>query len=219
MILAPPPPPVALSASPPRIALAARETRALWVTNPGRAPAVVAIVPAGYALAPRGRPQVEPRRPQWLRVAPSRLVLAPRSSGTVTVSARASRAVGPGDHAALVVLRIRPRTGEIGVRMQIGVVVTMRVPGPVRRAVQVQGVEVRRRLLELTVTNRGNVTEWLSPRRLRVAIVQGGRVVARLRSPVREVLPHTRGVLVLACPVRGRFRVVVTLDGARRTFQ
>jgi hypothetical protein len=217
MIFAPPPPPVALSASPPRIALAARETRALWVTNPGRAPAVVAIAPAGYALALRGRPQVEPqRRPQWLRITPTRLVLAPRSSGTVTVSTRSVRGVGPGDHAALVVLRIQPQTRDIGVRMQIGVVVVMRVPGKVKHRLQLQGVKVRHGILELKVANRGNVAERLTPRRLRITVVQGGRVVARLRARDRELLPSSRGVIALQCRARGHLRVRVTIDQANR---
>jgi hypothetical protein len=215
MILAPPPPPpVALSASPPRIALAPRETRALWVTNPGRAPAVVAVVPAGYAVALRGRPKVEPqRRPTWLRLNPSRLTLAPRTSATVTVSARPPRGLGPGDHAALVVLRMQPRAGDIAVRMQIGIVVVMRVPGKVRHRVHVQDLRVRRGVLELTVANRGNVSERLSPRRLRVTIVRGGRVVARPRPPARELLPSSRGVITMRYRVRGRCKVIVVLDG------
>ena len=220
MIPAPPPSPVALSASPPRIALAARETRALWVTNPGRAAAVVAVVPAGYGLALRGRPQVEPqRRPTWLRLTPSRLTLAPRSSGAVTVTTRPGRDLGPGDHAALVVLRMQRRAGEIGVRMQIGVVVVLRVPGVVKHRLLVQELKVRRSVLELTVANSGNVGERLTPRRVRITLLRGGRVIERPRALIRELLPHTRGVVTIPYRARGAFRVVVAMGGARRTFE
>ena len=220
MIPAPPPSPVALSASPPRIALAARESRVLWVTNPGRAPAVVAVVPAGYALALRGRPQVEPqRRPTWLRLTPRRLTLAPRSSGAVTVSTRAERGLGPGDHAALVVLRMQRRAGEIGVRMQIGIVVVLRVPGVVTHRLLVQRLKVRRGVLELTVENGGNVSERLTQRRVRITLLRGGRVLARPRALARELLPHTRGVVTIPYRAHRPFRVVVAIGAARRSFE
>ena len=71
-------PPIALSASPARVAIAPRQAQEIHVTNAGRAPAVVVVVGAGYALAPRGRPRVVARKhPGWLRFRPERLLLAP----------------------------------------------------------------------------------------------------------------------------------------------
>src|SRR5207247_9278434 len=64
-------PPVALSASPARVMLAAHETQTIRVTNAGKSVAFVDIVPAGFALGIRGRPRVVPQRgARWLRVRP-----------------------------------------------------------------------------------------------------------------------------------------------------
>lgn len=60
------------------------------------------------------------------------------------------------------------------------------------------------RLLELLLVNRGNVTERLGGDRLRLVLVSGGRVFARLRTRGRELLPRSAGIVEFA--YRGRVR-------------
>jgi hypothetical protein len=60
---------------------------------------------------------------------------------------------------------------------------------------EVRSLRVRRGravdLLELSVVNRGNVTEQLARERVRVALRRRGRVIARLRAGPREVFPRS----------------------------
>lgn len=223
-------PPVALSASPARLTLAAQEAQTIRVTNAGRSIAFVDVVPAGFALGLRGRPRIVPRsRAQWLRVRPRRLALGPGRSGWLTVSSGAGPLGGPGDHAALVLLRSATgaRAG-VAVRMQIGIVVVVRVPGVIVRRLRLDGARVRRGVLELAFRNSGNVSEHLGPNRVRVALVRRGRVVARLRAAPRDLLPKTKGIasVIYRGPIRGGVDVAVEVSSPggsarilRRTFR
>jgi hypothetical protein len=219
MIVAPPP--VALSASPPRVVLAGASSEAIHVTNAGRSVAFVTVAPAGFALDLRGRPRVvQVRGRPLLEVRPRRLELPPRQTAVLTVSAASLRTTPPGDHAALVLLTTRPLAGNgIAVRMRLGVVVIVRVPGVLVHRVDVRAVRVRRRgVLYLSVANRGNASERIAPGRLRVTLVRRGRVLARLRTVPRELLPGTRGVVELRYPgrIRGRVAARVELTLGRR---
>jgi len=223
-------PPVALSASPARVLLAAHEVRTIRVTNAGRSVALVDVVPAGFALGLRGRPRIVPRsRAYWLRVRPRRVALGPGGTATLTVSSGAAPPGGPGDHAALVLLRTAAggRAG-VAVRMQIGIVVVVRVPGAVVHRLRVEGVRVRRSVLELAFRNDGNVGEHLGPSRVRVTLRRGGRIVARLRAAPRDLLPKTKGIAsaVYSGRLRGVFDVAVEVSAPggsvrvlRRTFR
>jgi hypothetical protein len=199
-------PPVQLSASPAHVTLAAHEERTIRVTNAGRSVAFVDVVPAGFALGLRGRPRIVPRsRAQWLRVRPRRLALAPGRAASLTVSSRAAPPGRPGDHTALVLLRTGTGgRGGVAVRMQIGIVVVVRVPGAVVHRLRVQGARARRGVLELAFRNDGNVGEHLGPSRVRVALLRRGRVVARLRIAPRDLLPNSTGIASVV--YRGRFR-------------
>jgi hypothetical protein len=219
MIVAPPP--VALSASPPRVVLAGASSEAIHVTNAGRSVAFVTVAPAGFALDLRGRPRVvQVRGRPLLEVRPRRLELRPRQTAVLNVSAASSRTTTPGDHAALVLLTTRPLAGNgIAVRMRVGVVVIVRVPGVLVHGVGVRGLHVRRRgVLDLSLANRGNASERIAPGRLRVTLVRRGRVLARLRPVPRELLPGTRGVAELRYParIRGRVEARVELTLGRR---
>jgi hypothetical protein len=219
MIVAPPP--VALSASPPRVVLAGASSEAIQVTNAGRRIAVVTVAPAGFALDLRGRPRVVQVRGRPLfEVRPRRLELPPRQTAVLTVSAASLRTTPPGDHAALVLLTTRPLAGNgIAVRMRLGVVVIVRVPGVLVHRVEVRAVRVRRRgVLYLSVANRGNASERIAPGRLRVTLVRRGLVLARLLAVPRELLPGTRGVVELRYPgrIRGRVAARVELTLGRR---
>lgn len=216
------PPPVALTASPVRIALsgAARET--IRVANPGRLPAVVDAAPAGFALDLRGRPRVVVRRDTSVRVTvrPNRVTLPPGGDALLVVSSSVAPRARAGDHEALVLLTTRPRDRNgVAVRMQLGVVVTVRVAGTLVHRLELLALRVdrrgRRSLLDLTLRNRGNVAEEVGPASLRLELRRAGRVLATLRPVRRRLLPGARGVAEFRRPDRlsGRVTAVVTLSG------
>jgi hypothetical protein len=206
-------PPVALAASPVRVRLLGKSTRTVRITNWGASEVVADVGTAGFALGLRGRPHVvrrdsgPGRAASWIAVRPRRLALAPGRTMTLTVSSSLPLGAEPGDHPALVLVATRPRErGGVAVRMRIGIVVVVRVPGAIVHRLAVRGLRVRRsgdrRTLELSVANRGNVTERIGPGRLRVALMQQGRAVAWPRPARRELLPHSRAIEQI--PYRGR---------------
>ena len=210
-------PPLGLTATPARVALAGSVETAVRVMNPGSTSIVVDVARAGFALDLRGRPRVVARTggraaASWLTVRPGRFVLRPRASRSVTIASRLPRRVEPGDHDALVLLTTRPRySGGVAVRMRIGIVVVVRAPGPVFRRLAVGPLRVRRaagaRVLELFVVNRGNVTETLERGRVRM-VLRGRSGTVRLRPEPRDLRPRTGGLVQAA--YRGRLRGWVT---------
>jgi hypothetical protein len=99
----------------------------------------------------------------------------------------------------------------------MGVVVVVRAPGAIVRRLEVRGLRVLRRglvrTLELSVVNRGNVTESFTRSRLLLSLERGARRLALLRGDPRELRPRTHGVLQfryrgpLAGPVVARIDV------------
>jgi hypothetical protein len=210
-------PPLALTATPAHISLVGSGRASLRVTNPGRSPVVVDVGRAGFSLDLRGRPRVVPRggvraAVSWLAVRPARFPLAAGASRSLTVSSRVPERAEPGDHDALVLLTTRPRrrTGVV-VRMRIGVVVVVRAPGRVVRRLALSGLRVRpargARILELGVSNRGNVTETLERGRLWISL-QRGAAHTRLRADGRDLRPRTSGIVQVV--YRGRLKGWVT---------
>jgi hypothetical protein len=112
-----------------------------------------------------------------------------------------------------VLLITRPvRTQALSVRMRLGLLVVVRVPGRIVRRLDVVRVRFRRRL-DVLVANRGNVTETIAARCFTVTVRRARRVVARLHPHARTILPHASGLL--AFPLRrvhGRVRVGVALS-------
>jgi hypothetical protein len=217
-------PPLALSATPTRVVLTAGAWTAVRVTNAGRASVVVDAATSGFALDPSGRSRVSGRDEagHWLVLAPRRLALGAGRSATVTVSAEVPRRARPGEHAALILFRTRPRAGApVPIVMQVGVVVTVRVPGRVVRRLDVRGLRLvrhgRRRTFLLTIWNRGNVSEVLPLRRVRVVLRRGGRLFATLLPSRRQILPHAVAVLALryAGGVRGWVQAAVAIRHPR----
>jgi len=213
-------PPVALAASPVRVRLIGKSTQTVRITNWGASRVVADVGTAGFALGLHGRPRVVRRgsgsslAASWIAVRPRRLTLAPGRTGTLTVSSIVPRGANPGDHPALVLVATRPSEREgVAVRMRIGIVVDVRVPGTIVHRLALRGLRVRRSshvpMLELSVTNRGNVTERIGPGRLRVVLLQRGRVVARPHSGRRELLPRSRAVEQI--PYGGRLTGQVTV--------
>jgi hypothetical protein len=206
-------PPLALTASPGRLALVGAGEGAIRVTNPGLSPVVVDVSRAGFSLDLRGRPRIASRADRraavsWVTVRPWRIVLPAGAGRSITVTTRPPARAEPGDHDALVLLTTRPRRGRgVAVRMRIGVVVVVRTPGRIVRRVALGGLRVRRsgraRVLELGLANRGNVTETIDGVCLRVWIARGS-ARARLRHEVRDLRPRTSGIVQV--PYRGRLR-------------
>jgi hypothetical protein len=129
------------------------------------------------------------------------------------VVSRLPAGVEPGDHDALLLFTTRRRTRDgVAVRMRMGVVVVVRAPGAVVRRLALGGLRVRRkgraRVLEISASNRGNVTESLERSDGTLSLHQGARRLARLRVEPRDLRPGTRGVLEFV--YRGSARGAVT---------
>jgi hypothetical protein len=213
-------PPVALQVSPARVALAAPGSRTIRLRNVGVRQVVVDT--ARRTLGPRQAAN------RWLTIAPTRLVLGPGSSAAFTVRAVPGPRATPGDHHVLVLLVGRSTTAaRVTVRMRLGIVVRVRVPGRIVRRLELRGLRVRRhgrvRVLLASVANRGNVSEEIfGP--VTISLTRGGHALARLRVPARRELRPGTGALFrarYAGPVRGwvNARVTVRVRGAARSFE
>ena len=216
---------LSLSVAPAHVSLAPGATQTIEVTNTGRAPVVVAASTAGYALDLRGRARIVQRAgaASWVTLRPGRLVLPARSTVPLTIAAHRPPGARPGDHDALVLLTSLPRAvGALSVRMRIGVVVAVRVPG--RLVVELDAVALRRAragLIELSLANRGDVVEQIVPARVGLVLRRRGKVLARLGPVARKLLPRTRGLAELHYPrrIRGLVTAVVEIGSQRRTFR
>jgi hypothetical protein len=204
-------PPVALTVSPTRIVLAAGTTRTIVVANRGAAAATIVATPAAVAIGLRGRPRVA--------LAASLVVVRPRTAtvlpgGVATLRVAPSRrTLEPGDHASLVLVASRPARGGVGVSVRLGVVVLVRGLGAIVHRIVPLGLRRRGTDLELRLRNDGNVSERLTTAGLRLRLLPRGRAQAE----ARELLPHSRGVLVLHTRDRTATGAVVRLLG--RTFR
>ncbi len=225
-------PVVALTASPARATLVGSARQLIRVANAGAEPVVVDVVPAGFALGPRGRPRIlligdaARRAAAWLAIRPSRIALGPGASTNLTLVSKPPRAATPGDHPALVLLTTRASPlAPVAVRMRIGITVLVRVPGRIRHALVVRSLHVRRvahrQLLELVVANAGNVVEWLRRGRVEVSLALHGRVIARLDPAARELLPRATAIFDLPyrAGVHGDVTAVVALGDRVKTLR
>jgi hypothetical protein len=199
-------PPVALTASPSRVELAGTAHATVRVTNGGASRVVLDVGQAGFALDLRGRPRVVAQRASqrsaasWLAFRPRRLVLKPGASRSVEVASKVPARAEPGDHDALVLFTTRRRAADgLSVRLRMGVVVVVRAPGTIVRRLHGGGLRVARRgrvrTLELSLVNRGNVTESFARACQVVSLERAGRRLARLHGDPRDLRPRTRGVL------------------------
>jgi hypothetical protein len=200
-------PPVALTASPAHVELEGAGRTTVRVTNAGTSRVVVDIQRAGFALDLRGRPRIVGRdavrrsAASWLAFRPRVLTIGPGASGRVSIASRVPARAEPGDHDALLLFTTRRRARDgLAVRVRMGVVVVVRAPGEVVRRLTLGGLRVargrsQRRVLELSVRNRGNVTEAVTPGRAVLSLERGSRRLARLTAEARSLRPGTRGVL------------------------
>ena len=223
----------ALTATPARVQLTGAQNAALRVRNRGTSRVVVDVQRAGFALDLRGRPRIVPVRPSaWLTVTPRRVAVAAGGVATLTVRGRVPHGAAPGDRTGLLLLSTEPPSdASVAVRLRLGIVVVLRVPGTVLHRLAVQGLGVGRsaglRTFRLSLANTGNVTELLTARRVVVTFRRGRKVFARLHPAARELLPRSRAVLELRwrTAVRGALTADVSIapvagaGGARRTFE
>jgi translation initiation factor IF-1 len=205
---------LALSASPVRLRLALGAGGTVTVRNAGARPLRVDVSRAKLALSLRGRPRIRPvrRATAPLRVRPRRFRMAPHAAKKLHVTALSSWHAAPGDHPALVLLTTRPLGAHrVRVRLRVGVVVLVHVPGRIVRRLDPRALAVRRRggrrLLELRLVNRGNVVELLDGGRLKIVLLRGNHALATLRPRRRELLPHSVGIAEFV--YRGHVRGVV----------
>lgn len=190
-------PQLSLVAEPARVQLDGPGSQAIQVTNRGSSAVVLDVQRAGFALDLRGEPRiVAARRAAWLSVRPRRVAIAAGDAATVTVRAVVPRGSRPGDHASLLLLASRPLAkGAVAVRVRLGVVVVLRVPGKVVHRLRVLGMRARGRVLTVRLANRGNVAELLKGGRVVMTLWRRGRLLATLAARPRELLPGATGLL------------------------
>jgi hypothetical protein len=193
-----------LSVAPQRLLLRPKESAVLTV----RAPAGgvdVAVGLAGLTLDARGRPRVEDRVPTWLEVRPRRFTLGARGTASLRVAAAAVPATAAaGDHSFVVLLAVTDRAQRASrILARVGIVVAVRVPGVLRRRVEVVRASIirtGRRRLRVLIANTGNVDAWLPRGRVSVTLMRRGSPLAVLRSAARRLLAHGRGIIEWAMP-------------------
>ena len=207
-----------LSASPAHLALTPGSRRLVHLEAAGTRRLAVDARVAGFALDVHGRPRIV--RADGAR---SLLSLEPRSlqvgggGATLAVTARRSAHAAVGDHAAIVLLTATaPGARGVLVRMRIGLVVSVRIPGKLIHHVVVRGARVAgrglHRRIELVFANRGNVIEHLDWAALRVVLVARGRTVAILHAQRRDLLPSSSGIVTVPCRVRARGAVLARVE-------
>jgi hypothetical protein len=139
----------------------------------------------------------------WIRARPRRFRIAPSAKTALHVVAVLPWRAAPGDHPAVLLLTTRPvGVRRVRLRLRVGVIVDIRVRGRLVRRLDARSLTVRpagpRRMLELLLVNRGNVSERLDADGIRLVLVRHGRVFAALRPRRQEILPRSKGVAEFA---------------------
>jgi hypothetical protein len=204
-------PQLSLVAEPSRVQLDGAGSQNVVVANRGSSPVVLDVQRAGFTLDLHGRPRIVPAaRAAWLSVKPKRVAIPAGGSALLKVSGRVLPGASPGDHASLLLLASRPLAATaVAVRVRLGVVVLLRVPGRIVHRVKLLGAKAtragKRRLVTVRVANRGNVAEVVGGGKMAVTLWRRGKLVATLPTTPRELLPRSRGLLDVSYrgPVRG----------------
>jgi hypothetical protein len=212
-----------LSASPAHLVLTPGTRRLVHLEAAGTRRLAVDARVAGFALDVKGRPRIVPAdgARSLLSLAPRSLVVGGRGATLAVAVPRSARA-SVGDHAAIVLLTAAaPGARGVLVRMRIGLVVSVRIPGRLVHRVLVRGARVvgrgARRRIELVVLNRGNVIEHVDRRSLRVVLVAHGRSVAVLHAERRDLLPRSSGIVTVPCRTGAHGAVVARVELHRAT--
>jgi len=198
---------------PARATLVGGSSTTLHLANHTRTSISVAVRTMGLALDLRGAPRLvrSSAGTSLVSVRTARVVVPPSAVGSVGVRVSAGRGLAPGDRPALVLLTARSAGGAgIGVRVRIGVPVEVRVPGVVRRRLELGALHVRGRRLELVVRNSGNVAERLGRGSVVVEVWRGSRRLASLQPRTRDLFPRARGLVEYRVPTQlhGRARLI-----------
>lgn len=196
---------VSISVSPSNLIIPAGQVGTLTLTNPGSEASTYDLAAGNYALTANGRVQIDPRQTpgrsakDWITITPGSVTVPAQGSTTIRVATRRVAVATPGDHQALVLITSRADTGGggVGVRTRVGIGVVVRVPGRyVRRLSVNKPVVVRRggsRVVQVRITNRGNINERFNKGQVRVTLRNGARrsvVIAR----AQNILPGTYGI-------------------------
>lgn len=212
-----------MAVTPARLSLAGASSATVHLAS--AADVVVDAQATGLAIDLRGRPRVASPgdAAAWLEVTPRHLTVRRLGGAGISVTAKPPPRARPGDHVALLLLTTRPSSSSgVAVRVRIGIVVTVRVAGKLVRRLVVGPVRVRRRgrerIVEVDLANRGNVTERLARGLVVVTLSRRGRILARLRSVPRDLLPLSRGRadLVYRGPARGWVRALIDVGSPRK---
>jgi hypothetical protein len=222
---------IGLSASPMRLMLRGASISTITVRNPGRRMLRVDVSRARFGRSLRGKPRVRAAHGAlaWLRLRPRRLRIAPGGKAALHIATKSLRRTGPGDHPALVLLTTRPLgVRRVRMRLRVGVIVVLHVRGRIVRRLEARTLTVRRhagrRLLELLLVNRGNVTEQIGSDGVRLVLLRHGHALATVRPRRRELLPHSAGIVEFAYhghlrgDVVARVELPRSLRGRRRAF-
>lgn len=220
---------ITVSVTPTNLVILAGQSGDLTLTNPDQAAATYDLRIGNYEIRPDGSVRIDPKEPpsrsarDWLKVSPTTVQLAAGASTTLHITSRRVSTAAPGDHHALVLISSRPEATPSGVavRARVGIGVIVRVPGDIiRKVIAARPYVVTSagsRSVRVKLTNRGNVNERFLTGQIRMQVLQGHRVIARLRARPQSILPGTSGVISL--PYRGRvhglLRVVVSIRLAR----
>jgi hypothetical protein len=218
------PAPPALSVTPTHVALAAGSSATIHVRSGARRVLALRASVAGLALDRRGRPAITAGRDAraWLAVRPRTISVGPKGAAFV-IASRPPAHARPGDHSAVVLLTASAPGGKgIPVEMRVGLVVTVRVAGHTARRLALVALRSRAfgpgrrgRIVSVTVANRGDVIESIGGAALELALVQHGRVLARLHNARRKLLPRTNAVVTFRVPARIRGDVVARVSVMR----
>jgi hypothetical protein len=211
-----------IAVSPARLVLAGASSATVHVI--GVATTLVDAQATGLALDLRGRPRVTASSDAapWLAVSPRQLTVQGSTGAAISVRAKPPPGARPGDHMAVLLLTTSPsKSVGLAVRVRIGIVVTVRVPGRLVRRLTLGRVGLQRRgrdrIVDVELVNRGNVTERLASGRIVVTLMRRGRPLARLVSTPRELLPHSRGRADLVYRGRARGWVRALIDAGPHT--
>jgi hypothetical protein len=198
-----PPAPVALSVSPPRIAVTAPASRTITLRNTGGDDLVVEVTRRAVGESAAFK--------SWVHVLPARQTVRAGRSARFTLRVSRSARATPGDHAAVVFLTTRrPHADGIAVRLRVGVRVIVRMPGPLVHRVAVGRPRVRRGRIVVWLANRGNVIVPVM-QDVRATLRRRRHLVARLR-PRGPALLLPQGRAALVFPYARRLRGLFTLE-------
>jgi hypothetical protein len=211
---------------PARATISAGGAATLHVANHTRRPVSVVVRTMGLALDVRGAPRLvrSSAGTRLVSLRQTRVIVLAGGVASVGLRVSATRELPPGDRPALVLLAARSAGGAgIGVQVRVGVPVEVRIPGAVRRLLELGRLRVRARRLELVVRNRGNVAERLARGSVVVEVWRGTRRLATLQPRPRDLFPHARGIVEYRLPARlhGRARVIARVGvptSGRRSF-